>query len=379
MLITLPIGSVYAFSLFSTDIASAIGCTFKEVQFAFSLSIFFLGMGAAFGGSIVEKNIQMSARIAAALFAAGLALTAIGINIQSLPCIYVGYGFLCGIAQGIGYLTPVKTLLMWYPRHKGLATSISIISFGLGSGLCALLHRAFYQYTGIQGIFFMLMAAYFIMMAIGSMLIEKPYCEHEDDEDATRFNYKTLLVDKFFICSWLFMFINISAGLSLISSSVNIFKELDVNADIIVVLMTLAGIFNGSFRLVFAWLSDMIKRRIYAWMVISCMSIVLMAISSFIPIALVVSILLVNATYGGGFSTLPGILSEHYDLTCLSRVHGAVLSAWGIAGLVGNNISVYVHSFTGSFMYVPFILVCMYAINIIVVNYMLKLEKVKAI
>ena len=366
ILITLPIGSVYAFSLFSTDIATAINCSFKEIQFAFSLSIFFLGMGAAFGGSLVEKNITKSSLLATILFSSGLICTSIGISISNIWLIYLGYGCLCGIAQGIGYLTPVKTLIMWFPNNKGLASAISIISFGLGSSLCAILHKSLSPICGISHIFYALAAIYFVMMFIGSFIIRKPYHEHEVVFNSTPFNYKTIFKDKFFICAWLFMFLNISAGLALIGSSVNIFKSYNLSAGHIVFLMMLAGLFNGLFRLVFACIADFFDGcRLNVWVIITGLSIFLMSFSYVFPWLIVPSIILINACYGGGFSTLPSVLSEEYDLTCLSRVHGLVLSAWGIAGLIGNNISSMLYSYTGNFMLLPLILLAMYIINFI--------------
>lgn len=369
LLITLPIGSVYAFSLFSTDMANILSCSFKEIQFAFSLSIFFLGMGAAFGGSAVEKNVRQSAMISAGLFASGLVCTGISLCTGQLWLTYLGYGCLCGIAQGIGYLTPVKTLLMWFPKNRGLATAISIVSFGLGSSLCAILHGLFIGSIGILNIFFVLAAIYMIMMICGGMLIKKPYIEtHIENSNIAQnpFSYKALFKDKFFLGSWLFMFLNISAGLSLIGSSVNIFKELNASKELIVILMMLAGLFNGGFRLIFAWISDLLKNRLNVWLIISTISIVLMSVSSIYTPFLLIAVVVLNSVYGGGFSTLPGILSEKYDLTCLSRVHGAVLSAWGIAGLIGNNISTLIYGMTGSFLYVPYVLLLMYIVNMIV-------------
>ena len=374
ILITLPIGSVYAFSLFSTEMMNILHCSFKEIQIAFSLSIFFLGMGAAFGGSIVEKNINKSALLSAVLFSIGLITTSFGLFIQNIWLIYIGYGVLCGIAQGIGYLTPVKTLLMWFPNHKGLATAISIISFGLGSGFCTLLHKIFYCSVGIISTFQILAVIYFVMMLIGGLLIKKPYKETEI-KTSQKFSYKNVLKDRFFICSWIFMFLNISAGLSLIGSSVNIFKELNISENIIVVLMVLAGLFNGGFRLVFAWISDVLKYRLNIWLIISILSIGFMTCSIAFPLSLVFMVVLINATYGGGFSTVPSILSEKYDITCLSRVHGLVLSAWGIAGLIGNNISTVIYSVANSFLFVPYVLLIMYCLNMFIVLYMKKLNR----
>lgn len=368
IMLTLPIGSVYAFSLFSTDIANIVQCTFKEVQYAFSLSIFFLGMGAAFCGNIVEKNIKKSAIISAVLFAVGLICTSLSMYFQNIWLLYVGYGCLCGIAQGIGYLTPVKTLLMWFPKNKGLATAISIVSFGLGSSLCTLLHSLFIGHVGIINMFLILAGIYFVMMLSSSFMLKKPYCEHENSKTNNNLNFKysSLFKDKFFIYSWLFMFLNISAGLSLIGSSTNIFNELNASKELIVILMMLAGCFNGGFRLIFAWMSDKLKNRLNVWIIISVISVVLMCISSAYAAFLLIAVVVLNSCYGGGFSTLPGILSEKYDLTCLSRVHGAVLSAWGIAGLIGNNISTLIYGMTGSFLYVPYVLLMMYIVNMIV-------------
>lgn len=376
ILLTLPIGSVYAFSLFSTDIANAVNCSFKEIQFAFSLSIFFLGMGAAFGGSLVEKNITKSSLLATILFSSGLICTSIGISVSNIWLIYLGYGCLCGIAQGIGYLTPVKTLIMWFPNNKGLASAISIISFGLGSSLCTILHKLLSPICGINHIFYALAAIYFVMMFIGSCIIRKPYREHEAVSNSTPFNYKTIFKDKFFICAWLFMFLNISAGLALIGSSANIFKSYNLSTGHIVFLMMLAGLFNGLFRLVFACMADFFDGcRLNVWVIITGLSILLMCFSYAIPWLIVPSIILINACYGGGFSTLPSVLSEEYDLTCLSRVHGLVLSAWGVAGLIGNNISSMLYSHTGNFMLLPLILLAMYIINFVLTMSMMKIPR----
>lgn len=368
LLITLPIGSVYAFSLFSADMITALQCSFKEIQFAFSLSIFFLGMGAAFGGGLVEKNVKMSSAISAVLFTVGLICTGISLYTGCLWLTYIGYGCLCGIAQGIGYLTPVKTLLLWFPKYKGLATAISIISFGLGSSLCTVFHSLFFSQFGILNIFFILAGIYAVMMTIGSFLIKKPSVEATNIvTNITEFNYISLFKDKFFICAWLFMFLNISAGLSLIGSSTNIFKELNASNNLIVILMMLAGIFNGGFRLVFAWISDILKTRINVLFIITAVSILVLLMAGVNYPLICVSIILINACYGGGFSCIASILSDHYGNTNLSKIHGTVLSAWGIAGLIGNNLSAAVFQMCGTWYPVIWILILLYCINGIIV------------
>lgn len=382
ILLTLPVGSVYAFSLFSSGMVEACGVSMQLVQYAFSLSIFFLGMGAAFFGPIVEKNPSRAGYIAATLYAAGMGTTAIGLKIGSYPLLLIGYGLLNGLGQGIAYLSPVKALIMWFPKHKGLAASVSIVSFGLGSTLCTFLAKSLLSHMSLCQFFGILAGLYCIMMDIGAFLLKKPEEKKEEQEDPEnsialsakdaaaiedkpKFSYFSLLTNKMFWHSWLFMFLNISAGLALIGCSVSIFKDATIPQSAIVILMMLAGIFNGAFRLIFAWSSDYLKTRIDMWFAISALSIVfLLAAGCSYPL-IGAAILLINATYGGGFSTCPAVLSDYYDNTMLSRTHGAVLSAWAIAGLVGNNVSMAMFKLTGGFYWLIWLLVAVYICNIV--------------
>ncbi len=119
LLIHCSIGTVYCWSLFKGDIASYIGKSVGEVEWAFSIAIFVLGMSAAFGGKFVEKDIHKSSLLAAIFFVAGMALTGFFIYQKSLIGIYLSYGVVMGIGLGIGYLTPVKTLMLWFKKQKG--------------------------------------------------------------------------------------------------------------------------------------------------------------------------------------------------------------------------------------------------------------------
>lgn len=364
VLLTLPVGSVYAFSLFSSSFAEACRVSSSAMQWAFSLSIFFLGMGAAFFGPVVEKNPGRAGKIASFLFTCGLCMTALGVKWGSYWMVLCGYGVLNGLAQGIAYLSPVKALVMWFPEHKGLAASVSIVSFGLGSTLCTWLAEMMKPF-GTAKTFCAFAAIYAVMMSLGSVLLKKPKTELSSQTTSSSFSYASLFKDRMFWHSWLFMFLNISAGLALIGCSVGIFKDAGINEKMIILLMMLAGMFNGSFRLFFAWGSDFLKTRINMWLVISLLSILVMSCAGMWYGLIGAAVLIINAAYGGGFSCCPSILSDYYDNTMLSRVHGAVLSAWGIAGLIGNNVSQFVYKSTGHFYLVIWVIVAVHAINAI--------------
>ena len=131
LLLHCSIGTVYCWSTFSQEIADYIGATKPATEWAFSLAIFFLGMSAAFLGDVVEKNIHRSSLIATICFTVGMVGTGFGILIKSLPVILIFYGCIMGIGLGTGYLSPVKTLMLWFKDKKGLATGLAVAGFGL--------------------------------------------------------------------------------------------------------------------------------------------------------------------------------------------------------------------------------------------------------
>lgn len=364
LLLTLPVGSVYAFSLFAPSMAEACNVSLKMIQYAFSLSIFFLGMGAAFFGPIVEKNPSKAGYLAATLYAAGMGSVAAGLKLGSYPLVLVGYGVLNGLGQGIAYLAPVKALILWFPKHKGLAAAVSIVSFGLGSTFCTWLAKSLSGTLSLCQFFGFLAVLYCLMMDAGSWLLKKPDVQ-QTDVVAQKFSYISLFKDKMFWHCWLFMFLNISAGLALIGCSASIFKDAGISKEMILVLLMLAGVFNGGFRLIYAWMSDFLKFRIDAWLLLTVLSIAVMCIAGFHYAWIGIAVLLINSNYGGGFSCCPSILADYYDSSQLSRTHGAVLSAWGFAGLIGNNVSMLVFDATNSFYWLIWLLAIVYLINMI--------------
>jgi len=366
-LLAVSVGQIYAFTNYSSEIADYIGRSQKEVQFAFSLGIFFLGMGAAFFGKIVERNIRLSTIIGTALFLGGLLLTGFGIRAKSLALIYLGYGFLLGTGTGIIYISPVKTMMMWFPKHKAIAAALPIISFGLGSTLSTALFQKFSQF-GIVKTFLCFAIAYAIPMVPSCFLLKKPFLDTPKTvaDGGQVFTYGNLFKDTFFIQSWLFMFLNISAGLSLIPLAKQMMGSPDVNysAKLIAVIVALSGLMNGGGRFAFALWSDHLKRRINILLLILSISVVATA-CSYWPLLIGFTLLVINACYGAGFSVIPAILAEHYGMGDISKIHGAVLSAWGFAGLVGNQANILVSDKLGlGFLGVITMLVIVYAVNL---------------
>lgn len=384
-LLSASVGQIYAFTNFATEISSFTGIAANLVQFAFSLGIFFLGMGAAFFGKIVEKNIKVSTIVGTALFLTGLCVTALGINQKSITLLYLGYGFLLGLGTGTIYISPVKTMMLWFPDNKAIAAAVPIISFGLGSTFSTLIYKGFsigrlitveglYNVCGVsatgQGIssvFLRYAVIYLVPMTCAILLLKKPdgWAEKEKkNSENGAFSYLVLVKDKFFLRSWTFMLLNISAGLCLIPLAKQMMATdmVGYSDNLITIIVGLSGIFNGCGRFVFAWWSDKLATRINIMLIILAISFGIMT-TSLCPVMIGVALLIINACYGAGFSVIPAVLSDHYGMDNLSKIHGAVLSAWGVAGIIGNQTALAVSKYFGGYYAVIIMLLVLYGVN----------------
>ena len=376
ILLHISIGSVYAWSLFVAPISKEIGCSQGQAQFAFSLAIFFLGMSAAFGGRIVEKNIHRSSLISLGCFCGGLMLTALAVSIKSIVMLYLGYGCLMGIGLGVGYITPVKTLMLWFKDHKGLATGISVCAFGFASSAASPIITFLLKRVSLTTSFMILAGIYFLPILICHFLLRKPagWVEPQNQSD---FKLMRMWKDKRFVIVWVIVFLNITCGLALISVASPLLDGVGLSANNIAICVSVMGIFNGAGRLVFSAASDKLKRRETIYIVISVLSVVATAVVIMTKgtAAYVGSLVAISACYGAGFSCLPTLLSDMYGMKNISKIHGLSLTAWAIAGLVGNQMSSMIVKATGNYYYVYIVLGILYVVEAVCVIALFKLNK----
>lgn len=372
LLIHCSIGTVYCWSLVKGDIAEYIGRSKSEVEWGFSLAIFFLGMSAAFAGKIVERDIHKSSLMAAVLFTAGMVGTGVSVYFKSLLGIYLFYGVVMGIGLGIGYLSPVKTLMLWFNEQKGLATGLAVAGFGLAKVIASPVMTALIGSVGICNMFYILGAVYFVMMFVGFLLLKKP-AGWSEDHGSSDFKPSQMFKNPVFIGVWVMFYINITCGLALISQEKDIASAVGLSVAAIGVLSSVTAIFNAGGRLGFSALADKLKDRNTVYKAIFILSIVFTAatiltdgINKAIVALVVVLLCVVNAGYGGGFSNLPTLLSDRFGMKHISTIHGLALSAWAFAGLSGNQLSAYIVSRTGSFKNVLYVTCALYAVALII-------------
>ena len=381
LLLHCSIGSVYCWSTFKATIAEQIGMSSFSVGWAFSLAIFFLGMSAAFMGKLVEKNIHRSSLIACVCFTAGMIGTGLSIQflkgVPALIAIFVCYGCIMGIGLGVGYLTPVKTLMLWFKDKKGLATGISIMGFGLAKAIATPIMEAIQSGLGIAPMFYILGGVYFAMMFLGHLLLKKP--EGWKEEESGSFSIKEMFKKREFLGIWLMFFLNIHCGLMLITYEKQIlqtvFAGLAVLGIIVSVIPSVSSAFNALGRIGYSSLSDKLKQRnsIYKIIFISCIGASIISLvtgNTVIGVLMIILLFVINAGYGGGFSTLPALLSERFGMKKISKIHGLALSAWAIAGLTGNNMSELILGATGStiagYKWIILAILILYAIALLI-------------
>lgn len=365
LLLHCSIGTVYCWSIFSQEIADYIGFSKGATEWAFSFAIFFLGMSAAFLGNIVEKDIHRSSLIATICFAAGMAGTGFFIwyggahpgSPLSLIGIYVCYGFIMGIGLGTGYLSPVKTLMLWFEDRKGLATGLAVAGFGAAKAIASPIMQALLDSLGEGGIFkmfYILAGVYFVMMFVGHLLLAKPEGWHEEPA-AKGSSALDVIKSKpvTFIGIWLMFYINITCGLALISQEKMIIKCIGL-VGVVGILSSVTAIFNAGGRLGFSAWADTFKDRNTIYKIIFILSIAAtglviltqgisnMGQSTLFMVLVLILLFIVNAGYGGGFSNVPTLLADHYGMKNISAIHGITLSAWAIAGLTGNQLAAWI-------------------------------------
>jgi MFS family permease len=374
----LCIGQAYAFSVFNLPMTKLIGITqpapddwkLTELGWIFSLAIFFLGVSSAVFGRWVEEGGPRRAMFAAALcWAGGFLVSAVGVYLHQLWIIYFGYGVLGGIALGIGYISPVSTLIKWFPDRPGMATGMAIMGFGGGafiaSPLSVWLMSKFSSPThiGVAETFIVLGVVYFAFMIVGAIIVRVPapgwkpegYVAPVQPRKLITNNdvyvYDALKTPQFWLIWWV-LCLNVTAGIGVLGQASAMSQEMfpgrvtPVAAAGFVGLMSL---FNMGGRFLWASTSDYIGRRntYFVFMVLGFLLYCTVPHTGTIGsvTAFVVCFLVIISMYGGGFSTVPAYLKDMFGTRYVGAIHGLLLTAWSAAGIFGPVLVNYIREY----------------------------------
>ena len=374
----LCIGQAYAYSVFNLPMTKLIGITqsapddwkLTDLGWIFSIAIFVLGLSSAVFGRWVEEGGPRKAMFTAACcWAGGFFVSAVGVHQHALWLIYLGYGVLGGIALGIGYISPVSTLIKWFPDRPGMATGMAIMGFGGGafiaSPLSVWLMSMFNTAThiGVMETFIVLGVVYFFFMIVGSIIVRVPapgwkpagyVAPTESKGLITRndvFVYDALKTPQFWLIWWV-LCLNVTAGIGVLGQASAMSQEMfpghitPVAAAGFVGLMSL---FNMGGRFAWASTSDYIGRR-NTYFVFMLLGFALYCTVPYTGLTgsvagFVLCFLVIISMYGGGFSTVPAYLRDMFGTRYVGAIHGLLLTAWSMAGIFGPVLVNYIRKY----------------------------------
>lgn len=351
----ISIGSVYAWSVLTRPIMADMGFTLSQTTWTFSLAILMLGLSAGFLGSFAEKIGPKKSGLLAMLFwVTGLLGTAYALSIHNLTLLYLFYGIIGGIGLGIGYITPVSTLVKYFPNRPGFATGLAIMGFGFASLIAGPLMQYLVAQVGLVDTFIILGVIYLVIMGASSLYLKAPQPKHPTrttkDKSAMYVHTHGMLANDAmktwqFGALWWVFFINITCGIGLLSLASPMAQEvIGMTPTAAASLVGIIGIFNGGGRIAWSTISDYLGRAqtYILFFIIEIVAFYLLAQTNS-PLTFQILILLIITCYGGGFSCMPAYLADLYGIRQLSTIHGRILTAWGLAGIAGPMLVSYFH------------------------------------
>jgi len=374
----LCIGQAYAFSVFNLPMSKLIGISksapddwkLTELGWIFSIAIVFLGLSAAVFGRWVEEGGPRKAMFTAGLcWTVGFLLSAVGVYAHQLWLIYLGYGVLGGIGLGIGYISPVSTLIKWFPDRPGMATGMAIMGFGGGafiaSPLSVWLMARFSTPThiGVAETFIALGVIYLCFTWIGAAIVRVPApgwtpagytAPAESQKLITRndvFVYDALKTPQFWLIWWV-LCLNVTAGIGVLGQASAMSQEMfpgKVTPVAAAGFVGLISLFNMLGRFFWASTSDLIGRKntYFCFFAIGTVLYVLVPHTGSIgSVALfVLCFVVIISMYGGGFSTVPAYLRDMFGTRYVGAIHGMLLTAWSAAGIFGPVLVNYIRQY----------------------------------
>jgi len=395
MAIHISIGSVYAWSVYVKPIQSTMNWTLTDVTITFSIAIFFLGLSAALMGKFVErKGPRVAATLAAVLFGLGTVGSGLAIYMESKLLLYFTYGVLGGAGLGIGYISPVSMLVKWFPDRRGMATGLAIMGFGFASAISGPAIKVLIDAVGISSTFYILGSIYFLVMFTAAQYLTNPpegYMpahftaainagKKKLKEDLVNITRDEAVKTARFYGLWIMLFINVTCGIAIISVASPLLQEvIGISALAAASAVGLMGIFNGAGRIAWASISDYLTRPV-VFVLFFITQIIAFYMLTTVTSILLFQILLyyIMTCYGGAFASVPAYIGDIFGTKELGAIHGYILTAWALAGLVGPIIIAYVKDTTGSYTGTLYVFVGLFVVALITSLLMLaNIKKIK--
>lgn len=343
----IALGSVYAWSVFRKPLTSRFGWSIEQVTLTFTIAIFVLGFAAFFGGLWnTRSGPRVVAMTGGLLYGAGVALASL--SNHGLWWLYMTYGVIGGIGLGFGYIIPISVLVKWFPDKRGLMTGIAVGGFGAGALVTAKLATSLIASVGVLTTFLYLGLAFLVVCVICGFFMQnppegfkpegwEPSAALKNTEGARNFTLGEALHSWQWWALWLLLFLNTSAGISVISQESPIFQELaGVSAAVAALMVGYVAFGNALGRVFWAWISDSIPRRFIFLIMFLLQAVLFWILPSIGAKGMLTAVaFIILLCYGGGFGTMPAFAADYFGPKFVGPIYGLMLTAWGFASAFG--------------------------------------------
>jgi OFA family oxalate/formate antiporter-like MFS transporter len=361
ILLQMALGAVYAWSVFRVPLAKQFNWTISEVTLTFTIAIMVLGFASFFGGLWLKRvGPRVVAMTGGALYGFGVFLASF--SYHGLWWLYLTYGVIGGIGLGFAYIVPISVLVKWFPDRRGLMTGIAVGGFGAGALVTAPAATKLIQSVGVLQTFAYLGIAFLIVSVAAGYFMQNPPDgwkpegwtpkENQLVQKAARdFTLGEALKTWQWWALWLLLFLNTSAGISIISQEAPMFQEFTKATAIVAAGMVgVVSIGNALGRVFWAWISDMIGRRM-TFAVIFILQIALFWILPSLHSVAAVTVIgfIILMCYGGGFGTMPAFTADYFGSANVGSIYGLILTAWGFASAFGPLLIAHMRQSTGTY------------------------------
>ena len=357
----IALGAVYAWSVFRIPLAKQFGWTIPEVTLTFTISIFVLGVAAFFGGLwLNRKGPRIVAMTGGFLYGAGVFLASFSDN--KLWWLYLSYGVIGGIGLGFSYIVPIAVLVKWFPERRGLITGIAVGGFGAGALITAPVATRLIQTVGVLHTFAYLGVAFLIVTVVCGAFMQNPpdgwrpagwtptasQVSHRAKRDYT---LGEALATWQWWALWLLLFLNTSAGISVISQEAPIFQELArVSAVIAAGMVGVVSLGNAFGRVFWAWVSDLFTRKVTFFVMFLLQVVLFWFLPSLTSAGWLTAVaFMILLCYGGGFGTMPAFAADYFGPKNVGPIYGLMLTAWGFASAFGPLLIANMREATGTY------------------------------
>lgn len=373
----LSLGAVYGWSVFVLPFMNEYDWTRSQVTLAFTLAIFFLGVGTIIGGLLQDKyGPRLVATIAGVLYGAAYILTG---TANSLGELYLWYGFVSGIGMGMGYITPVATLLKWFPDKRGLITGLAVAGYGAAALIMSPWAANSIEVRGISSTFYILGVIYLVVVIAAAQFYKVPpegysppgwqaSAKQMADRALSDYTVRQATATWQFWALFAILFLNVSAGIMIISQASPMGQEIVGMSEVTAagLVVGVISIFNGAGRVFWAWLSDMMgRKRVFLTMFLIQAVLFFLLPNLTVTALFVPAVAIIALCYGGGFGTMPSFTADYFGTKFVGGIYGIILLAWGLAAIPSPLLIAYVRETTGTYTTAIYILAAVMLVSVV--------------